>query len=221
VTISLRALVTEVARGKSIARILTNRALSEWAGEIRGVVLDLACGTIPSYRRVLALESRGCFVIGVDRNSSFRPTVVADLAQSIPLGSESCDVAILSSYLYIPAQPEQALSEIWRVLRKGGLLVLSAPLVFPYTPEPTDHWRFTEQGLRWVLSRSGFVIEQLTPVGGRWTAAAYLIEPFLRPRWLATCMVYWVALKLDFWTQRWFRLLAACPIGYVVKARKS
>ena len=219
-TISLAFLVTEVARGKSIARILTNGALSAWADEIRGVVLDLACGPISSYRRVLGLENRGR-VIGVDLNPSVRPTVVADLTQSIPLGAESCDVVILSSYLYIPAEPQQALSEIWRVLRKGGHLILSAPLVFPYAPEPTDHWRFTEQALRWVLSRSGFVIEQVIPVGGRWTAAAYLIEPFLRPTWLTACIVYWLALKLDFWTQRWSARLAVCPIGYVVKARKS
>jgi SAM-dependent methyltransferase len=220
VTISLAVLITEVARGKSIARILTNRALSEWAEEIHGVVLDLACGAISSYWRVLGLEGRGC-VIGVDLDQSVRPTVVADLTQSIPLGSESCDAAILSSYLYIPAEPERALSEVWRVLKKGGHLILSAPLVFPYTPEPTDHWRFTEQALRLVLSRCGFVIEQLIPVGGRWTAAAYLIGPFLRRPWLAACIVYWLALKLDFWTQRWSRRLAACPIGYVVKARKS
>ncbi len=219
-TIPFGALISEVARGKSISRILTNSALCEWSEEIRGVVLDLACGANPSYWRVLGLQGQRARLIGVDCNPSCRPAVVADLVHSIPICSESCDVAILSSYLYVPAEPEQILREAWRVLRKGGLLVLTAPLIFPHNPEPTDHWRFTEEGLRCLLSRSRFLIEELTPTGGRWTGAAYLISPFLRPRWLTATVVYWVALKLDFWSDHWYKGLPRCPIAYCVKARK-
>jgi SAM-dependent methyltransferase len=220
--VSVGVLFCEVWRGKSIGRILTNEALSQWASEMHGVVLDVACGSNPSYRGVLNLMGGASVqLIGVDCLLSCRPTVVADLTRPLPFKTGVADAAVMSSFLYIPPDPERVLREVSRVLRSHGLLVLTAPLVYPYTPEPTDHWRFTEEGLRCLLSRSGFAIERLIPIGGRWTSSAYLLSPILRPRWLTAPLVYWLSVWLDGWTSAWLNRLPPCPIGYVVKARKG
>lgn len=219
---SFLTLWQEAKKGKSIARILTNLALARWRDEVKGIVLDLACGKKPSYQRFLHLIGNDRVqVIGVDVNPSYCPTVVADLTHPLPFKTESIDVVILSSFFYIPPDPERILQEVRRVLKNGALLLLTAPLVFHYNPEPTDHWRFTEEGLKRLLSRSGLLVEELIPIGERWTAAAYLLSPFLRPRWLVAPIVYWLCLKLDAWTVKKFKRLPRCPIGYVVKARKA
>lgn len=221
-TASFLMLWQESTRGKSIGRILTNLALAQWRDEVKGIVLDLACGKEPSYRRFLNMTGNDTLqLVGVDINSSYHPTVVADLTHPLPFKTESVDAIILSSFLYIPPDPEWILQEIRRVLKNGSLLLLTAPLVFPYNPEPTDHWRFTEEGLKWLLSRSGLLVEELIPIGERWTAAAYLLSPFLRPRWLVAPIVYWLCLKLDAWTVKKFKRLPRCPICYVAKARKA
>lgn len=184
-----------------------------------GVVLDLACGKNPSYWRVLGLKNnKRVYLVGVDFNIAYCPTVVSDLTCPLPFKDASAHAVIVSSFLYIISDPKAFLKEVWRVLKPGHCLYLTAPLIFPYTPEPTDHWRFTEDGLRFLLCQAGFVELQIFPVGGRFSAIAYLLSPFLRPRWLVAPLVYFLSLKLDSWTKR-FRL-PDCPIGYVVKAKK-
>ncbi len=47
--------------------------------------------------------------------------------------------------------PLQAMAEIFRVLRPGGLVVLSSCMDFPVHEHPADYWRFTPQGLDLLL----------------------------------------------------------------------
>ena len=55
-TVPFSQLWREAAGGKSIGRILTNQALLQWREELLGLVLDLACGQSPSYRRILKIK---------------------------------------------------------------------------------------------------------------------------------------------------------------------
>ncbi len=185
--VPFRVLWCQAKQGKSVMRILTNWVLAQWRDEVKGLVLDLACGTEPSYRRILGLTETGHErLVSVDYNPACRPTIVADLTRTLPFRDRVADTAILSSFLYIPPEPVTVLQE---------------------------------EGLRYVCARAGFRIESIVPIGGRWTAVAYLIAPFLRPRWLVAPVVYCICLYLDMWTSRWFTQLPPCPIGYVVKAR--
>lgn len=186
---------------------------------MHGLVLDFACGQSPSYWQVLELKDNpGVRLIGVDYNPLLRPTVVADLNIPLPFKNNTADLVIVSSFLYIVRDPRAFLCETRRVLKQGGTLILSVPLIFPHVPEPSDYWRFTEESIKYLLSLSGFTNFTIIPIGERWTAAAYLLDPFLRPRWLIAPLVYWICLKLDTWTTKRFKL-PKCPIGYVIKAR--
>jgi len=216
--VSFRQLWREAWQGKTIARILTNHVLEEWRGEVHGLVLDLACGNMPSYRRIMRLtENPHVRIVGVDYDLALRPTVVANLKLALPFKDSIADVVIISGFLHILPDPNALLAEVQRVFKRDGLLILTAPLIFPRNPEPTDYWRFTEEAVQLLLERASFVDISIVPVGGRWTAVAYLLYPFLVPRKLMSPFVYWLCLKLDAWTKR-FRL-SECPIGYVVKAR--
>jgi len=220
--VTAQVLFKEVGQGKSIGRILINEALSQWRDEVKGVVLDLACGSNPSYRRFLDLTKKtSVYLVGVDHYPTCFPTIVADLTCSLPFKSKTVEAVILANFLNIPPDPARILSEVYRVLKEGGLLLLSVSFVFPYNPEPTDHWRFTAEALRLLLRQSGFTEVAVVPIGERWTAAAYLLSPFLRPRWLVAPLVYWACLRLDDWTKMRFKGLAPCPIAYVVKARST
>jgi len=186
-----------------------------------GTVLDLACGRSPSYWRALGLDNNPrVWLVGVDREIAYHPCVVADLLQPLPFKDGVADLAIVSSYLYVPADPGQLLREVFRVLKPGRPLWLSVPLVFPYTPEPTDHWRFTPDSVKLLLRDAGFTDLVLVPLGGRCSAASYLLGPLLRPRWLLAPLAFWGALRVDSWLAR-RRNFTPCPLGYVVMARTS
>jgi SAM-dependent methyltransferase len=209
----------EARLGKTIGRIQSNVILQQWREEIRGLVLDLGCGQSPSYGRLLGLgNGTEIRLVRLDYNPIFHPTVVADLSQGIPFKGETADLLILSSVLYILPRPEELIREARRVLKPHGKLFLVAPLIFPHHPEPTDYWRFTEQTLQLLLRETGFLQPTIVPFGGRWTAAAYLLAPFLRPQRLVAPLAYWLSMRLDAWTEKWFMQPPKCPIGYVVKA---
>jgi SAM-dependent methyltransferase len=89
-------------------------------------------------------------------------TYVADLCRSneaiIP--SARFDIVVCTEVLEHTQQPFDAVAELRRVLKPGGVLLLSTPYNFRIHGPLPDNWRFTEHGLRALLR--GFAIESLT-----------------------------------------------------------
>jgi SAM-dependent methyltransferase len=219
-----RFIYSETLRGKTIGRTLLNWELQERAAQIRatggtGPWLDLAGGQSPSYHRVLALAAADIHPIMVDICAPGCPGVVADLNRPLPFREASATAVIFLNALHIFPDPQSVLRDTVRVLRPGGLLVLVAPFVFHENPEPHDCWRFTGEGLRLILNDIGFNGVELTGIGERWTTAAGLLTPFLRPR-LVRAVVYLLADWLDSLTSRHSRL-RPCPWAYLALARTS
>ncbi len=221
-SLPFRLFLQEVRRGKSIGRILTNHVLQQWQDVVRGVVVDLGSGSAPSYWRSMKIQEnpRVERLVQVDCNMSCHPTLMANLNDPLPFQDRTADVTIVGSVLMLLPEPPALLAEIRRVLKPGGNLLLYTSLIWNYCPDPHDYWRFTEEALLLLLGQAGFEDITIVPVGGRWTAASYLLSPFLRPRWIVPLVAYWLSLKLDAWTEKRFRL-PGCPIGHVAKARKS
>lgn len=49
-------------------------------------------------------------------------------------------------------RPEAAVSEIFRILKPGGVLVMASVMDFPVHNHPHDYWRFTPEGFKSLLS---------------------------------------------------------------------
>jgi SAM-dependent methyltransferase len=62
--------------------------------------------------------------------------------------------------------PMAAAAELARVLKPGGLAVISIPHLSRRHELPHDYYRFTPEGLRHVLESAGFVVKDVTPYGG-------------------------------------------------------
>jgi SAM-dependent methyltransferase len=62
--------------------------------------------------------------------------------------------------------PWAAVREIHRILRPGGYAILSAPHVWFYHPHPTDHWRFTQEGMTHLCRDAGLAPVTLLAQGG-------------------------------------------------------
>lgn len=191
----------------------------QWESEIQGVVLEASCGK-PSSRIPLPRHQIQTY-IGVDINPGYLPTIVVDLEKSFPFKEEVANVVIVANSLYLFPDPLKVLAEIRRVLKPGGVVMLVVPLVWQYYPEPKDYWRFTGEGLEYVLNKAGFKDITIVPVGGRWTAAAILISPFLHPCGrILRPIVNTLCVVLDRFTQRAFPFVGLTPLSYCAKARK-
>lgn len=137
----------------------------------RGVVLDVGCGEKP-YR---ACASTATKWIGLDVDSNSQ----ADLhgtAESIPLPPESVDTILCTQVLEHVPHPWLAVGEFQRVLRPGGVLILTVPQYWPLHEEPHDFFRFTTHGLERLLGDAGLQIEEMRGQGPGATVVAQAIN---------------------------------------------
>jgi SAM-dependent methyltransferase len=130
----------------------------------RGRCLDAGAGRSPWRAQ---LEAQGVRVVSVDIESRGSGVdLVADLQRMPEVESASFDTAVCMQVLEHLPYPQAALAELARVLRPGGVLVLSAPHLSMLHELPHDYFRFTARGLRVLLEASGFEIETVRPSGG-------------------------------------------------------
>lgn len=78
----------------------------------------------------------------------------------------SFDVALCTQVLEHVPEPSVVLRELYRVLRAGGTLYLSAPQSWHQHQKPHDYYRYTSFGLRYLLEKAGFRVVSIDNMGG-------------------------------------------------------
>ena len=77
-------------------------------------------------------------------------TIVADLADAGSIPGDTFDCFILTQTLHLVREPQAAVAHAYRILRPGGVLLVSVPSIIrvcAHFPE-IDRWRFTELSCR-------------------------------------------------------------------------
>jgi SAM-dependent methyltransferase len=92
-------------------------------------------------------------------------TYIADLTEDnsnkIPAGR--FDIVLCTEVLEHVLQPFDAVKEIHRILKPGGVALITTPYNFRIHGPLPDCWRFTEHGLRALFSK-GFEVKELVAV---------------------------------------------------------
>jgi SAM-dependent methyltransferase len=121
-------------------------------------VLDVG-GRIQPYRELLGKRCASYLAIDVN------PTPLVDVAgkaEHLPFSDRQFDLIFCTQILeYIP-EPQVVVDEIYRTLKDGGFLLLSAPAVFPRDSE-SEYWRFLPCALTRLLS--SFSSVEVAPEG--------------------------------------------------------
>jgi SAM-dependent methyltransferase len=76
-------------------------------------------------------------------------------AEALPFPDESVDIVISQETLEHVVDPFKAITEISRVLKKGGEIYLQLPFTIGYHPGPHDYWRFSAEGIRALCEYAG------------------------------------------------------------------
>jgi SAM-dependent methyltransferase len=121
-------------------------------------VLDVG-GRIQPYRELLGERCVRYFAIDVS------PTPLVDVigqAECLPFSDRQFDLVLCTQVLEYVPEPPVVVNEIYRTLRTGGFLLLSAPAVFPRDSE-TEYWRFLPCALHRLLS--SFSSVEVVPEG--------------------------------------------------------
>jgi len=145
-------------------------------------VLDIG-GRFQPYRPLLGARTKSYVAVDL----WMTPLVnVGAAAESLPFRDAQFDFVICTQvFEYLP-DPRLAVAEIKRVLRRGGVLFLSAPSVF-LRDNDKECWRFLPEGLRHLLRE--FETVEVIPEGNSLTGfirtCNVFLMSFFRPRMLA------------------------------------
>lgn len=112
-----------------------------------GEVLDIGCGDKP-YR---ALFPQAKTYVGVDHELGGRADVVAE-AWDLPFKTHRFDLVLATEVLEHVKYLEKAVTELKRVVKPGGLILVTVPFLFPEHGQPDDYWRLTRDGLRFLFA---------------------------------------------------------------------
>jgi SAM-dependent methyltransferase len=122
---------------------------TQWLGRFdhsNAIVLDVG-GRIQPYRSLI--NGRPSLYVAVDLLQTPLVDIVGNAAQ-LPLRNDCFDLVLCTQMLEYAAEPRKVIAEIYRVLKPGGYLLLSAPAVHPQDSD-RDSWRFLPGALRELL----------------------------------------------------------------------
>lgn len=153
-------------------------ALRAHASAAHGTLLDLGCGNRP-YEAIFA--ARVARYVGMDYSPTSgyrgnRANVCGDAA-AIPLADGSVDTVLCTEVLEHVPDPEAVAREIARVLRPGGVALLTSPFAYPVHDE-RDYFRYSPDGVATILRRQGLEISQVHPLSGTGLTLAVLFNVF-------------------------------------------
>jgi SAM-dependent methyltransferase len=145
-------------RGKTFHRRHLEDFLQSYASDIKGHCLEFLENFYTS--RFGRENVTQVDILNRDPGDS-RATLVADLTQPNTLPSDRFDCIICTYVLHVVADPATVISELYRLLKPGGVLLVAVPSITVNYTQYEELWRFTERGLKTLLERH-FSPEQLT-----------------------------------------------------------
>jgi SAM-dependent methyltransferase len=126
-------------------------------------LVDFGCGNMP-YRAVLAPYVARYMGIDLPGNAQADFVLRENGTTSTPDGF--AEIVLSTQVLEHVGDPDAYLREAHRMLKPGGLLMLSTHGLWLYHADPTDYWRWTGPGLAKLIESAGFSVVQLEGVLG-------------------------------------------------------
>jgi len=173
------------------------KVIKKWASSLNGKLLDFGCGSKP-YRSLFNVEE----YIGLDfektghDHSNEEIDVFYD-GKTIPFADEYFDSILCSEVVEHLFDLPATLSEMNRVLKKGGKLLITCPFAWGEHEVPYDFARYTQFALKDILEKKGFRVIHYEKSGNFTEAITqmrilYLDEWVNRSGFLKGMMIIWM-----------------------------
>lgn len=134
--------------------------VSELASNITDRTLDIGCGSKPYESLYQASEYVGLEYDTPQNRASKKAEHFYD-GETFPFADGEFDSAVANEVFEHVFNPDRFLDEVYRVLKPGGMVLMTMPFVWDEHEQPHDFARYSSFGIRSLLERHGFeIIEQ-------------------------------------------------------------
>jgi SAM-dependent methyltransferase len=196
--------------------LMLEASLSQCGEFVKGETLDVGCGRKPYQKTFFSAAEK---YVGMDYLTDRSDPDFVGSATEIPLPDQSFDTVVCTEVLEHVPEPAKAFSEMYRVLRPSGYLILSTPMYWPRHEVPYDYFRYPYDGLLSLLTDGGFELVRLYSRGRSYAFIGQVIQqvqPF-RSKFLSLVINKFflycdIRLKHDIHTLGW-TLVAQRPIS--------
>ncbi|MDD5738606.1 MAG: methyltransferase domain-containing protein [Candidatus Pacebacteria bacterium] len=161
----------------SYRRKALDKLLEKNKNYYKGIVLDVGGRDRGNFEKPKTKVEKWIFA---DIISEHNPDVVLDVANMQGIESETIDVVNAIELFEHVEQIESGLKECYRVLKKGGVMILSCPFLTPLHGDPFDFQRWTETKWKNKLKENGFVVEKFEITGFYFTILADFKKALIR-----------------------------------------
>jgi len=98
-----------------------------------------------------SLNSDSISIVNLDISLSPSIDVLGD-AHKLPFGNATFQGIVCQAVLEHTRDPEIIIEEIHRILQKRGILYVEVPFLQGFHPNPTDYYRYTLEGIKYLFS---------------------------------------------------------------------
>jgi SAM-dependent methyltransferase len=144
---------------------------------VYGKLIDLGCGDMPF--RDLIKKKVDIYDSLDNFPSSPDVTYQSDIQNMSVIKDETYDCAICLEVLEHIPDVNRALSEINRIIKRGGIIIISVPHLSRLHDQPNDYYRFTKYGIEHLLRANGFEVIELHHKGGIFTFLGHQISTLI------------------------------------------
>jgi SAM-dependent methyltransferase len=152
-------------------------------------ILDLGCGTgnslAPLKRNLTKVQWFGLDIadsLEVRNRRRASPALCTYDGTQIPMRSDSIDLVYSRQVFEHVRHPEQLLSEVFRIIRPGGVFIGSTSHLEPF--HSRSYWNYTPYGFSILLQSAGFQGIEVRPGIDGLTLISRRLFSYLRLSWL-------------------------------------
>lgn len=141
----------------SYRRKLLDKLQNKYSFLYKGIILDIGGRDRGRFKKPKDKVEKWTFV---DIESKHNPDVILDVADMNSFSNNSIDFINAIELFEHVKNIEKGLEECYRVLKKDGIMFISAPFLYPIHADPYDFQRWTIYKWRDILKEKGFNIEK-------------------------------------------------------------
>jgi SAM-dependent methyltransferase len=131
--------------------------IQDLAPNIKGKTLDIGCGSKP-YEKIFQASEYIGLEIDSPENRKGKKADYFYQGDIFPFPDDSFDSIVTNEVFEHIFNPENFLSEIHRVLKQDGILLMTVPFVWDEHEQPYDYARYSSFGIKFLLEKHGFKI---------------------------------------------------------------